>query len=221
MALVSANAVPSTDSLLKINLDSTGKPVSHLPTPEAMSDRELLRFVRDGSVNIAILCEQFKPYYIELRDRFNRKPKDKKIEGYRTWNEYCTKVLDRTKRAVNYFLAGGNPTANRKPKSATPRQAAQTPTYDSLHPDIRKWVDDYADKLKHEPQGLHEPEVADLRKYTDSGVSMRERIAIKYGPEMERARIEAGGTVSPQIRTQDQAAPVSKVVPTLAPPPSR
>jgi len=37
-----------------------------------------------------------------------QKISDKGWSGYRTWNEYCDQVFRRTRRAVNYFLAGGN-----------------------------------------------------------------------------------------------------------------
>jgi hypothetical protein len=89
-------------------------PSKPIEKPTEMTNRQLVQFIDSGSVKIAVLCEAFRPYYLELRERFARKPNDKTIEGYRTWNEYCEKSLDRTKRAVNYFLAGGHADAEAK-----------------------------------------------------------------------------------------------------------
>jgi len=77
--------------------------------PAQMTDAVLAAFVADGAAKVAVFCEKLKPYYLDLRSRFAKKPRVAKIHGCRTWNEYCETVLDRTKRAVNYFLAGGNP----------------------------------------------------------------------------------------------------------------
>jgi hypothetical protein len=84
------------------------------PPPEQLTDEELGGFVAEGATRVAVFCEQLKPYYLDLRSRFAKKLKAATIHGCRTWDEYCSKVLDRTKRAVNYFLAGGNPVIKRK-----------------------------------------------------------------------------------------------------------
>jgi hypothetical protein len=82
---------------------------STVPPPEKMNDEALADFVSTSLSKLAAFSEKVKPYYLDLRKRFHEKPKGKKIYGCRTWDEYCTKVLERTRRAVNYFLAGGNP----------------------------------------------------------------------------------------------------------------
>jgi hypothetical protein len=85
-------------------------------------------FVADRAVALAVFSEALKPYYEELRSRFSTKLHSKEIHGCCTWDEYCTKVLDRTKRAVNYWLAGGNPVAKRKPKKPSRKELMHTLT---------------------------------------------------------------------------------------------
>jgi hypothetical protein len=51
-----------------------------------------------------------------LRERFHKKPPTAEIHGCRTWDEFCTKVLKRTRGAVNYLLSGGNPASKRNPQ---------------------------------------------------------------------------------------------------------
>jgi hypothetical protein len=91
------------------------KDISERPiAPEKMSDDELAKFVAYKLTQLAAFSETLKPYYLDLRERFaKKKSKSATIYGCRTWNQYCVKVLDRTKRAVNYFLVGGNPVSNR------------------------------------------------------------------------------------------------------------
>lgn len=87
---------------------------SALPSPEKMSDDALGKFVSHHLTQLAAFAETLKPYYLELRERFaKKKSKSETISGCHTWAEYCDKTLDRTKRAVNYFLAGGNPVSKR------------------------------------------------------------------------------------------------------------
>jgi hypothetical protein len=86
--------------------------------PEELSDEELHHCLREGAKNLCLLATMLEPYYNELRSRFARKPKAEKLLGCRTWNEYCEKVLHRSRRAVNYFLAGGNPVEKRKTAGA-------------------------------------------------------------------------------------------------------
>src|SRR5690348_1257193 len=62
-----------------------------------MQDEPLAALVIDG-------CQQFKrviPYVIELRRRFQKRPRGKaNIAGCKTWEEFCEKRLDRGVRAV-------------------------------------------------------------------------------------------------------------------------
>ena len=90
--------------------------------PADMADEELAEFVAKKATAITALCNEMRPYFMDLRSRFiNKESRSTTIYGCRTWDEYCEKVLDRTRRAVNYFLAGGNP-ANNKRGSAQPTE---------------------------------------------------------------------------------------------------
>lgn len=101
------------------------------PSPESMSDEGLGTFVAVNLENLAVAAETLKPYYLELRERFAKKEsKSATINGCRTWDEYCNKVLERTRRAVNYFLAGGNPVSKRtQPKSLGGKRFPTQPEY--------------------------------------------------------------------------------------------
>jgi hypothetical protein len=54
-------------------------------------------------------------YIKQLRCDFRALKSDATIMGCETWTEFCTKVLNRTTRAVRYIVAGGNPRSRRKP----------------------------------------------------------------------------------------------------------
>jgi len=64
----------------------------------------------------------------ELRQRFHKKPRATMICGCRTWEDYCTKYFERTRRAVDYFLSGGNPVSNRSKPAEEPQPAEAPPT---------------------------------------------------------------------------------------------
>lgn len=81
--------------------------------PGELGDEQLAQVVSDGLVNLAVVSERLKPYFFELRERFHKKDTTAEIHGCRTWDEFCTKVLKRTRRAVNYLLSGGNPASKR------------------------------------------------------------------------------------------------------------
>jgi hypothetical protein len=89
-------------------------------SPESMDDETLGKFVAHSLEQLAVFSEKLKPYYLNLRERFAaKKSKSATINGCRTWDEYCTKVLERTRRAVNYFLVGGNPGTHHPPQVQT------------------------------------------------------------------------------------------------------
>jgi hypothetical protein len=108
--------------------------------PTEMSDKALIEFINSGSIKIAVLCETFRPYYLELRDRFAKKPKGETIEGFSSWNDYCEQTLDRTRRAVNYFLSGGNAeyVAKRREANKPNDLAALDARYKTLDARLRK-----------------------------------------------------------------------------------
>jgi hypothetical protein len=62
---------------------------------------------------------ELKPFIEELWKRFDALKDDETIAGCKTRKEYCEKVLDRTPRAIQYMMAGGNPVSKRKPASET------------------------------------------------------------------------------------------------------
>lgn len=87
--------------------------------PGKMGDEELASFVTDQAMKVAVLCEELRPYYLELRRRFTeKKSRTDTIAGCRTWLEFCETRLDRTKRAINYWLSGGNPVSKRSQDQA-------------------------------------------------------------------------------------------------------
>lgn len=94
--------------------------------PAELSDEQLGQVVTIGFMNLTVFSEKLKPYFFELRERFHKKPLTAEIQGCRTWDEFCTKVLKHTRRAVNYLLAGGNPASKRKSQSSgTGRQSTE------------------------------------------------------------------------------------------------
>lgn len=74
--------------------------------------------------------------------------------------------------------------------SAQPLSGPKNPTYEALHPTVKKFVDNMLEDLRHQPQGIRDPEEQRLRKFGGTGVSLKEAAAMKYGPEMEQARKE-------------------------------
>jgi hypothetical protein len=76
--------------------------------PHDMTNEELVRFTGMGTVVIIQRLKTLQPYLMELRSRFQNLKREEKICGFSSWNEYCTKHLGRTKRALNYMLTGGN-----------------------------------------------------------------------------------------------------------------
>jgi hypothetical protein len=128
--------------------------------PAQLDDEQLATFVAEGAVRVAVFCEALKPFYFELRERFRSSKKSKKalIHGAKTWDEYCEKVLDRTRRAINYWLAGGNPgngkvKAERKAKKLALPESAQSiskPSFAISHSpidDSKTWAKE--DAVRH------------------------------------------------------------------------
>jgi rubrerythrin len=77
--------------------------------PGDMGDEELGEAVARIAEEVASSCERLRPYLAEIRKRFWMKEKrSDTIFGCRAWNEFCEKVLGRTRRAANYILNGGN-----------------------------------------------------------------------------------------------------------------
>jgi hypothetical protein len=94
--------------------------VSHNPPhPAGMSTDDLKQLVADGAMEVSLRSEFYKPYYLELRNRLNRKE----------WEKFCRETFDRTRRAIDYWLAGGNPVSKRKPKVL----ATLEPAWEHLH----------------------------------------------------------------------------------------
>jgi hypothetical protein len=80
--------------------------------PRDMTNEELIKFTGAGAVVIIQRIKSLRPYFDELRNRFSGLRRGEKICGFRNWDEYCRKHLGKSKRALNYMLAGGN--TNRK-----------------------------------------------------------------------------------------------------------
>jgi len=76
-------------------------------TPEERAEYVATQFERCGR-EIAAQVKQ-------LRNDFRALKSGETIMECKTWTEFCTKVLNRTTRAVRYIVAGGNPRCKRKP----------------------------------------------------------------------------------------------------------
>lgn len=114
---------------------------NHFPVdkePAQLDNEQLATLVADGAIKLAVFSEALKPYYLELRKRFHdKKSKTTKIHGCATWDDYCEKVLDRCRRAVNYWLAGGNP-GNEKAKRERKARGTEASTSGAPAPENGK-----------------------------------------------------------------------------------
>jgi hypothetical protein len=120
--------------------------------PGQLDDEQLASLVAEGAMKVAVFCEALKPFYLELRERFrDKKSKEALIYGCKSWDEYCEKVLDRTRRAINYWLAGGNP-GNEKTKEERKSRADQqsTGTGPQNNGETREVAEDLIAKLRDE-----------------------------------------------------------------------
>ncbi len=111
MATMTAVTDETTAALEKVG--NGFPPLTDHKQPGELGDEQLAQVVSNGLVNLAVVSERLKPYFFELRERFHRKSVEAEIHGCRTWDEFCKKVLKRTRRAVNYLLSGGNPASKR------------------------------------------------------------------------------------------------------------
>jgi hypothetical protein len=99
--------------------------------PRDMSNEELVKFTGAGAVVIIQRIKSLRPYFDELRNRFHGLRRGEKICGFRNWNEYFRKHLGKSKRALNYMLAGGNTNRTIPPNKqladgqSEPRRAAR------------------------------------------------------------------------------------------------
>ena len=81
---------------------------TYLPqTPEERAEFVAARLEASG--------QQIASYVRQLRRDFRLLKPGETIMGCKKWTEFCTKVLNRTTRAVRYIMAGGNPRSQRKP----------------------------------------------------------------------------------------------------------
>ena len=84
-----------------------GKPFPNsepLP-PDKMDIETLTAFVTShakDAEDLAVRSEFLKPYYLELRRRL----------GQKEWEKFCRTTFHRTRRAIDYWLAGGNKRRN-------------------------------------------------------------------------------------------------------------
>jgi hypothetical protein len=97
-----------------------GKPFPNFQPmlPEKMDTETLTAFITSNAKDLkdlAIRSEFLKPYYLELRSRISQKE----------WDQFCNTTFGRTRRAIDYWLAGGNPVSKRK--GHAPQYACPTP----------------------------------------------------------------------------------------------
>jgi len=113
----------------KMNVSSEFKPETTIPIvpvgkpfpnsqpipPEKMDIETLTAFLTSNADDIAVRSEFLKPYYLNLRSRLSQKE----------WDKLCKTKFNRTRRAIDYWLAGGNPASKRK--THAPQWAVPTP----------------------------------------------------------------------------------------------
>lgn len=87
---------------------------------EKLTDEELGQRVGKAVAAYSAWGEDLIRAAKELRKRFHRKPRAATICGCRTWEDYSKKYFARTRRAMDYFLSGGNPVSKRKLAEAQP-----------------------------------------------------------------------------------------------------
>jgi hypothetical protein len=100
---------------------------SNAPDPRSLDNETLAKYVAGIAGSIAAQFEGLQPYYLELRGRFHHIKKNETILGCKIWDEYCDRVLNRTRRAVNYWLAGGNPASKRLPAAPERETVSRLP----------------------------------------------------------------------------------------------
>src|ERR1043166_6093558 len=79
---------------------------------EKMQNDELAEYVAGVSQSLFLGLVNFKPYIEELWRRFEKirtDRSDETIAGCHTKDEFCEKILKRTRRARRYMLKGGKP----------------------------------------------------------------------------------------------------------------
>jgi hypothetical protein len=91
--------------------------------PRDMTNEELVKFTGAGAIVIIQRIKSLRPYFDELRNRFSGLRRGEKICGFPNWDTYCRKHLGKTKRALNYMLAGGN--MKRTPPSGNHKQLTE------------------------------------------------------------------------------------------------
>lgn len=97
-----------TTSIVKV--ESVGQPVAQ---SKDMTTEALMEYCNSPKV-VAVMqeavgavqrAEPHIPYFVELRSRLTQKE----------WDTYCRQTFNRGRRAIDYWMVGGNPRSKRKP----------------------------------------------------------------------------------------------------------
>lgn len=115
--------------------------------PREMSDGELDKFTSQSVILIVQRIKTLRPYLMEVRRRFHRLARGEKFCGFPTWDAYCQQRFGRTKRALNYMLAGGNKNRPQVPE-VLPKQNLLAGDEDAP-----------AERMMLEPEPLHPAQV--------------------------------------------------------------
>lgn len=101
---------------------------------QRMTSDELSDYLVNSGLGEALAkLVQLKPYIREMWVRFEHLKRGESIVGCRTKEEYCTKILNRTPRAVQYLLYGRTPKrpagahSDKQPKSSTSKTIPDRP----------------------------------------------------------------------------------------------
>jgi hypothetical protein len=103
---------------------------------------------------------ELKPELSELRAGFKTVKPNQSISGCHTWDEFCTKKLHRTKRAVNLLLATNPET------SKPPLQREETSHHNGSDPSVSS---NHCDDLPPESQAVADPHLREESELKTQG----------------------------------------------------
>lgn len=149
------------------------------PKPGDMSTGDLKKLVADGATQIAVRSAAVKPYYLELRGRLSQKQ----------WDVFCRETFDRTRRAIDYWLKGGNPGAH-------PRAAALPAKITGELPEC-EYIEDFLT-----------PEEADTLFRELSDLPWEQHIIPMYGKKIPAPRLFQWMGIPPQPKSYTGGTPI-------------
>jgi hypothetical protein len=175
-----------------------GKTISK--KPNQMTDKELIDFTEAGAVVIISRMKTLAPYLMEVRRRFNRLERGETLCGYSNWGEFCTEHLKKTKRALNYMLAGGNKA--RPQLTEGEKQELLAKVEEKKKSDYRDWttrielgkeLENIVGTLREANKLLEQPTTAtqkkEIQKIITSAVELLTKTMTRFGIFPEKSEV--------------------------------